>query len=329
MTNHTTQTSIRTASARWLSPTLFACIALAFLLPFATVSCDAASTTFTGLQLVTHTVPHGGNLASDNSADCKTYIGTCVERSASNIATVAIVAALLGLALGLFGLARGPGWCALAGLGALALLPFRGGIFGPDVYLHAGYDLAFWGFLTVGVIHIVKAVRRRRRKQPKKSGPALASGHMPKLSAASRHMLSSNAVRKVARKGLKAAALALIALFALVKSLIALAVLAFGSGWGLGVLVGFLAVAVGAVLAFRVPVRGGVLMILGAMLGSASDGASLGLGDWMTYTTTSDAIRMSLEESAIPITVGLAFLATGLWKRTGITKADRGPAAML
>jgi Tol biopolymer transport system component len=173
MTNQTSPASIRAASGRWLSPALFACIGLAFLLPFATVSCDAAATTFTGVQLVMHTVPHGGDLASDDSSDCKTYIGTCVERAASNTATVALVAALLGLTLGLFAITRGPGWCALVGLGAMALLPFEGGFLGPDVYFHAGYDLGFWGFMTVGVVHVVKAIRRRRQRRTEKSEPDL------------------------------------------------------------------------------------------------------------------------------------------------------------
>ena len=45
---------------RWHSPVLFGLIGLCFLLPFATVSCDGAETTFTGAQLVTWSVPEGG-----------------------------------------------------------------------------------------------------------------------------------------------------------------------------------------------------------------------------------------------------------------------------
>jgi hypothetical protein len=155
--------ALRSALHRWLSPALFALIALAFLLPFATVACDNARTTFSGIQLATHAVPHGGNLAGDSASDCKTYIGTCVQRSASNTATVAFVVALLGLALGLVGVVRGPGWCALLGLGAMLALPFEGGVLGPDIYLHSGYYLATLGFLVAVFVHLRRAARRRRK----------------------------------------------------------------------------------------------------------------------------------------------------------------------
>jgi hypothetical protein len=153
-------TTIRSLSRRWLSPSLFALAALAFLLPFATVSCDGQQTTFTGAQLVTHTVPHGGVL--HESTDCSTYIGTCVERASSDTATIALLAALVGLALGLLSIVRGPGWCAAVGLGAMTVMPFQGGLFGPDVSLHAGYMLACWTFLVVGLVHVRRAWRRRR-----------------------------------------------------------------------------------------------------------------------------------------------------------------------
>ena len=161
----TIATTAHAASRRWLSPALFALIGLAFLLPFATVSCDNAATTFTGVQLVAHAVPQGGSLAGDEYADCHTYIGTCVEHSASGIATLALVAALVGLALGLCAITKGPGWCASIGLGAMVALPFQGGILGPDVTLRLGYDLAFWVFVAVGLLHARRAwVRRKRRR---------------------------------------------------------------------------------------------------------------------------------------------------------------------
>ena len=161
----TIATTAHMASRRWLSPALFALIGLAFLLPFATVSCDNAATTFTGVQLVAHAVPQGGSLAGDEYADCHTYIGTCVEHSASGIATLALVAALVGLALGLCAITKGPGWCASIGLGAMVALPFQGGILGPDVTLRLGYDLAFWVFVAVGLLHARRAwVRRKRRR---------------------------------------------------------------------------------------------------------------------------------------------------------------------
>src|SRR5438477_7786179 len=76
-----------------LSPALFALICLAFVLPFATVSCDNAKTSFTGLQLVTHTVPSGG--AVHEEGDCSGELGGCVESQGSLLAALAF-----GMALG-------------------------------------------------------------------------------------------------------------------------------------------------------------------------------------------------------------------------------------
>jgi hypothetical protein len=148
---------------RWLSPSLFALVALCFTLPFATVSCDDATTSFTGVQLVTWTVPHGGVL--NEAPDCSNDISVCVERTAAPIATFALLAAFAGLALGLFGIVRGPGWCALVGLLAVIYLPFSGGLFGPTVTTHSGYVLALLLFICTWVLHIVRAVRRLRRRR--------------------------------------------------------------------------------------------------------------------------------------------------------------------
>jgi hypothetical protein len=150
--------SIRERINRWFSPSLFALAALCFLLPFATVSCDDASTAFTGVQLVTHTVPRGGVL--DEGPDCSRDISVCVERSASNTATVALAAALLGLALGAIGFVRGPGWFAAVGVAALVRLQFAGGFLGPDIYFHAGYQLTLLLFTYAGGLHLRRAWRR-------------------------------------------------------------------------------------------------------------------------------------------------------------------------
>jgi hypothetical protein len=160
----------RTTTRRLLSPTLFAVIALAFFLPFATVSCDGATTHATGIQLVTHTVPDGGQL--DAGPDCKGSIGQCVEAKASTTATVALAAALLGLVLGLLGIVRGPGWCALIGFVSIVLLPLEG-LFA-DIQLEAGWVFACFGFLAAWIGHTVWAVRRwRRRRREKKVIAAL------------------------------------------------------------------------------------------------------------------------------------------------------------
>jgi hypothetical protein len=166
----TPRTKVRSIVRRSLSPALFALIGLAFLLPFATVSCDGAKTTFTGMQLVTHTVPNGGVV--HEAPDCSTHIGTCVEHTSSATATVAFIAAVFGLALGLLGIAKGPGWCALVGFGAMGVLPFEDQPLGPDVRLHSGYVLALLGFLVVGLVHMRRAWVRRVPDPGARGSPA-------------------------------------------------------------------------------------------------------------------------------------------------------------
>ena len=156
--------------SRWLSPSLFTLIALCFLLPFATVSCDDANTTFTGAQLVTHTVPRGGVL--DEAPECSTDISVCVERNASTTATIALFAALIGLALGLIGVGRGPGWCAAVGFGALLTLPFLGPFLGPNVRMHSGWTLALGLCAFTGCVHIRRAWRRRRARRNRVTLPS-------------------------------------------------------------------------------------------------------------------------------------------------------------
>ena len=146
---------------RWLSPTLFALIALCFLLPFGTVSCDNASTSFTGVELVTRTVPEGGVLAE--APDCSTDISMCVERQASLTAQVALALALIGLVLGFLGAMKGPGWVAsgtFTALVALALEPFD--MLGPDVTLRSGIKLALLLSVWLCALHGWRARRRRR-----------------------------------------------------------------------------------------------------------------------------------------------------------------------
>src|SRR5215472_5129285 len=146
---------------RWLSPSLFALTSLCFLLPFATVSCDNATTTFSGMQLVTHTVPRGGVL--HEAPDCSADISVCIERDASTTAAIALSVVLAGLLLGLLGFARGPGWCAATAFGALLVLPFEGTLVGPHVTMHAGWDLALGLSGAAGGVHVRRAWRRGGR----------------------------------------------------------------------------------------------------------------------------------------------------------------------
>lgn len=153
---------------RWHSPVLFGLIGLCFLLPFATVSCNGAETTFTGAQLVTWSVPEGGAIdGADLSAQ--------VEDEASGFAVVTLAAAALGLVLGIAGL-RGGGWCAAIGL-ATTILMARSAftLFGPDVTFHEGYTFTLLLFLWAGVLHGARAWRRRRRGR----AHVPESGHEP------------------------------------------------------------------------------------------------------------------------------------------------------
>jgi hypothetical protein len=158
--------NLRTRIHRWHSPTVFTLIALCFLLPFGTVfvvgGCDGtnlnSSTKFTGAQLVTRTVPHGGR-----DPDCQRDISVCVERAGATAAEIAFGAAIVGLILGLLGIARGPGWCAAVGLFTLLVLWMSLSNLQEDSFsTHAGYSLALLLFLWAGLVHLRRAVKRSR-----------------------------------------------------------------------------------------------------------------------------------------------------------------------
>jgi hypothetical protein len=142
------------------SPALFALVCLSFLLPFATVSCDNAKTSFTGIQLATFTVPDGGVLDKE---DCSGDISGCVESRGSWLALLAFAMALGGLGFGLSRGAYGSGWFATGGF--LATL----GIGGQAVTtlattnFHVGFWLMLLLFFSATCFHAVVAVRRRRR----------------------------------------------------------------------------------------------------------------------------------------------------------------------
>jgi hypothetical protein len=167
---------VHTATHRWLSPSLFALIALCLFLPFATVACDGAQTSFTGIQLVTRSVPAGGMVRE--GTDCSADISVCVERNASTTATVVLAMALAGVLLGLLGIARGPGWAAAIGAVALVILLFNNSIFGPDIYVHSGYDIPLLLFAFLGGLHIRRAYRRTH---PRSRPPGALSAHVNAL----------------------------------------------------------------------------------------------------------------------------------------------------
>ena len=141
-----------------LSPALFALICISFLLPFATVSCDSAKTSFTGVQLVTYTVPHGGAV---DSSDCSGDIGGCVEHDASWLAIIALLMAAAGLAFGISGREKGPGWFATGGLAAMVGIAFQGIVSFATVDYRSGFWSMVLLFFWAMCLHARRALRRR------------------------------------------------------------------------------------------------------------------------------------------------------------------------
>lgn len=146
---------LKRLSSRWGSATLFAGIVVAFLLPFATVSCSGEEVTFTGVQLALQQVPdpqtqdEEGSLAED------------VEAESSLSALVALASAATGLALGVAG-RRGGGIAAAVGLPAMLVLALNAATTLATVELHAGYPLALLAYVAAAAVH-ARGARRRRR----------------------------------------------------------------------------------------------------------------------------------------------------------------------
>jgi hypothetical protein len=91
----------------------------------------------------------------------------CVERAGATTADVALGAAIVGLILGLLGFARGPGWCAAVGLGALLTLAVDlVSLSNDDESLHAGFWLALLLFTWAGLVHLRRALKRARQHAP-------------------------------------------------------------------------------------------------------------------------------------------------------------------
>jgi len=152
-------------SSPLLTSTLFAFALLAFLLPFATVSCGAA-VTFTGVELATGRVAEDAPLVSDE----REFAGE-VEANGTALALAALVAVALGLALAIAQV-RGVGVAALAALLALLLLPWSAAAALADFQVHEGYVLA--AAATAGVVGERRlAAVRRRRTEGRRRWPAV------------------------------------------------------------------------------------------------------------------------------------------------------------
>ena len=147
-------TTSRSAHARLGTVTLFAATLLAFLLPFATVSCGDP-VTFTGLELATATV------ADDTYATDERHFAAEIESNGTIVALLALAAVATGLVLAAFGV-RGWGAAALVGLLALLLLPWVAAGSLADFAVHEGYVFSAAALTAVVARRRVAAVRRRR-----------------------------------------------------------------------------------------------------------------------------------------------------------------------
>ena len=134
--------------------TLFAAAALAFLLPFGTVSCDGDVVSFTGFELATYQVD-----ADASSVDLRDDV-----ESNGSLALVALAASLTGLAFGAAG-RRGGGLCASLGVLAMQLLFLSGVSSLATVEVRAGYWFALF-FMGAAGIHllVVRFAERRRQR---------------------------------------------------------------------------------------------------------------------------------------------------------------------
>jgi hypothetical protein len=143
------------AHARIGTVTLFAAALLAFLLPFATVSCGDP-VTFTGLELATATV------ADDTHTTAEHEFAAEIQSNGTLLAILALAAAAAGLGLVALGV-RGWGASALVGLLALLLLPWAAALSLADVAVHEGYVVSVAALATVVARRRAAAVRRRRQ----------------------------------------------------------------------------------------------------------------------------------------------------------------------
>jgi hypothetical protein len=160
-------TTSRSGGARPGTVTLFAAALLAFLLPFATVSCGDP-VTFTGLELATATV------GDDGDAFVEREFAAEIESYGTALALLGLAAAAAGLGLAACGV-RGWGASALAALLALLLLPWSAVLGLADFAVHEGYVFAVAAVGGVVARRRVDAVRRRRRHGVR-AWPAVLAG---------------------------------------------------------------------------------------------------------------------------------------------------------
>ena len=151
-----------------LSLTLYAAVALSFLLPFGTVSCDSDHVTVTGMQLVTRSVPGAG------SDDVGPNLAQQVEDGGAAPAVLCLVAVLSALGLAW---TRHLGWRFVAALSALLLLlwlPVKAAASLADVQLGVGFLLGASLLLVANGVEIRRLVHRRRVRKGRLPTPTRA-----------------------------------------------------------------------------------------------------------------------------------------------------------
>lgn len=156
-----------TARIVWNGPAvLFAAAALAFLLPFGTVSCGGEEVAFTGLQLATMQVPPDPKAAPDPDGGLAAEIE--VEAGAWAFLALVLVAGGLGSAL-----VRGcGGGFAFGSTLSLLILLFSGATSYADVSVRGGFWLALASVVSAGVLRVAVRLRARRRRK-RSAAPAL------------------------------------------------------------------------------------------------------------------------------------------------------------
>jgi hypothetical protein len=138
---------------------LFAAAALAFLLPFGTVSCGNQTVSFTGLELATMQVPPDPAPRVDPSNGLAAH----VEAQAGAWALLALVLVVCGL-VSAVALGRGGGFAFGSGL-ALCVLLFDAATTGADARVRGGLWLAVTCVAGAGGIRANAVWRARRSRQ--------------------------------------------------------------------------------------------------------------------------------------------------------------------
>lgn len=131
---------------------MFAAAALAFLLPFGTVSCGEETVSFTGVELATYDVA-GGDEPDSLAADVEAH---------GFYALITLAVALVGAGVAAVW-NRGGGYAVtgLCGLYVLAVNPDT--LLGPEIEWGPGFVLAGFAFLLAGAARLYVRVEERAR----------------------------------------------------------------------------------------------------------------------------------------------------------------------